>query len=433
MNNFQTILVAIFLGAFVFAVLIFSGAIKIGPDNSNKNPEGKIIIWGTLPKSSVSSALDQISSENTGLSIKYEEKSSSNYQNDLIESFALGKAPDLFIITPDMIKRNEDFIYKISYDSLSKKTFMNSYIDGASVYLDDDGIIGYPILVDPIVLYYNKDILLNRNIVYPPKTWDELFSLNSSLTKSDNVGSITESMIALGGYNNVNNAKDIISALLLQNNNNIVIKENGSYKTVLGNNPNNLSVTPAEAVVTFYTEFSNQSRNAYSWNSSLPNSLDMFTSSKLAFYLGKASELFKINSVNPNLSFNVDQIPQIKDSKIRVTFGNIYGVVINKKSSNLASAFKVSASLASDSVSQSLSISTSLPPASRSLLNKKPKDNQYLQTFFESSLISKSWNDPDYQKTNEVFKEMISNVLSNSLSISEALNKAQDQLNQILK
>jgi ABC-type glycerol-3-phosphate transport system substrate-binding protein len=40
-----------------------------------------------------------------------------------------------------------------------------------------------PLFVDPIVLYYNKDILSNEGIVNPPRTWDELFLLNSVLTK----------------------------------------------------------------------------------------------------------------------------------------------------------------------------------------------------------------------------------------------------------
>ena len=49
MNNFQTILTAIFLAFFVFAVLIFSGLIKIGNSSSSSSGlSGNIKIWGTL-------------------------------------------------------------------------------------------------------------------------------------------------------------------------------------------------------------------------------------------------------------------------------------------------------------------------------------------------------------------------------------------------
>lgn len=432
MNNFQTILVAVFLGAFVFGVLIFSGAINIGPKDVNE-AGGKVVIWGLFPRDAMYSAVNGVASLYNNLNVKYESKDISTYQQELIEAFAKGKAPDLFIITPDMIRENSSFIYKIPYNSFPRKSFTDSYIDGANIYLDNDGVLGYPILVDPIVLYYNKDILLNRNIVYPPKTWDELFTLNPSLTKNDNYGAISESMIALGGYKNINNAKDILATLLIQNDNNIVNRDGDVYKSVLRSNLKNLSVSPAYAVIAFFNEFSNQSKTAYSWNSSLPNSLDMFTSSKLAFYIGKASELFNIESINPNLSFNVEQIPQVKDSKVKSTFGDIYAVVINNKSTNLDSAFKVASSLASDDISKKISIGMSLPPVSRSLLNDKPKDNQYLYTFFNNALIAKSWNDPDDVKTNSIFKEMIEDVLSNSLSINESINKAEEALNTLLK
>lgn len=432
MNNFQTILVAIFLAFFVFAVLIFSGAIKIGNDPSKTGAQGKITIWGTFPKSSISDALESINASNNNLTLNYTQKDIASYQEDLIESFAAGNGPDLFIITPDMIIKNKNFIYKIPYASYPKEKFINSFIDGASIYMDNDGILGYPLLVDPMVLYYNKDILSNEGIVYPPSTWDELFTLNPSLTKRDNFGTISQSMIALGQYSNIKNAKAIISTLLLQNNNQIVKQKDSTYVSALTDNIQNLSVSPLESVLKFFTEFSNQSKSGYSWNISLPNSLDMFTSGKLAFYLGRASELFKIQEVNPNLSFNVTQIPQIKDASIKRTYGDIYAVVVNKKTTNFNSAFLVASSLSSGDSLKNLSAGVSLPSASRSLLADKPKDNPYLATFFNSALISRSWVDPDGVKSDSVFKELVENILSNSLSISSAMSKAHGQLGQLI-
>jgi len=239
-------------------------------------------------------------------------------------------------------------------------------------------------------------------------------------------------MIALGQYSNINNAKDILATLLIQNDNQIIKMGNTGYTSILNDNPSNLSVSPVQAVVKFFVEFSNPSNTAYSWNSSLPNSLDMFTSGRLAFYIGRASELFNIQSVNPNLSFDVTQIPQIKDSTTKRTFGEIYTVVINKKSKNITSAFKVAEYLSQGDNAKSLSVGMSLPPVSRSLLSKKPTDNPYLFTFFNSALISRSWADPDKTKSDSIFKELIDNVLSNNLSVSGATSKAQSQLDQII-
>jgi ABC-type glycerol-3-phosphate transport system substrate-binding protein len=436
MSNFQTILVAIFLAFFVFAVLIFSGAIKLGGTSSN-TPQGRVLIWGTFPSQYVSGAIDSISAANKELTVVYEKKDADTYQQDLITAFANGAGPDLFIITPDMIAANNNFIYKIPYASYAQKTFSDSFIDGASIYMDTDGIVGFPLVVDPMVLYYNKDILSNEGIVAPPKTWDELFTLNPTLTKRDNAGTISQSMIALGQYANVNNAKDILATLLIQNGNLITARsvdssDKATFVSTLDSNPSGLSMSPIEAVLKFFVEFSNPSNTAYSWNRILPNSLDMFTGGKLAFYIGRASELFNIQSVNPNLSFDVVQIPQIKDSTIKRTYGEIYAIATNKKSPNLNTSFGVAGMLSTGDNAKSLSTATSLPPVSRTLLLDKPTD-PYLYTFFNSALIVRSWIDPNNAKSDLVFKELVENILSNNLSEGEAITKAQGQLEMLFK
>lgn len=433
-SNFQTILVSIFLAFFVFAVLIFAGFIKIGGStNTSAGLKGKVSIWGVFPRYDLSDTFNGLSTLNKELTVNYSQKNSSTYQQDLIEAFANGVGPDLFIITPDMIQKNNNFIYKTPFASYPEKAFRDSFIDGADIYLDSANVLGLPIVVDPLVLYYNKDILSNEGIVFPPKRWDELFDLNSKLTKRDNVGTINQSMIALGQYNNINNVKDILATLLLQNNNPIVKRSTDSeYISMLNNNSSNLPVSPIKSVIEFFTEFSDPSRNSYSWNRSLLNSLDMFTSSKLVFYIGKASELFKIQSMNPNLSFDVTNIPQIKDSPIKRTYGDIYAIIVNKKSSNVPLALEVSRLLSTGDNAKNFSTAVSLPPASRSLLAVKPND-PYLFSFFNSALISRSWRDPDRIQSDLIFKDLIENILSKSMSTAESIDKAQGQLELLLK
>lgn len=431
MNNFQTIFVAIFIAFFVFGVMIFSGLIKIGKTNTG-TISGKVVVWGTFPTAYIKDTIDLIVSNNKNVSVKYEKKEQSTYQQDLIEAFAEGKGPDLYIITPDMIVRNKNFIYKIPYTSYPQKVFTDSFIDGASIYLDNEGIIGMPLFVDPIVLYYNKDILSNEGIVNPPTTWDELFNLNSVLTKKENDGTINRSMIALGQYDNITNAKDILATLLIQNDNPLAKKDSLGYVSTLNDNSLNYAVSPIEAVLKFFIEFSNPSNNAYSWNRSFSSSSEMFTGGKLAFYIGRSSELFNIQTVNPNLSFDVTRIPQIKDAPNKKTFGEIYAVVISKKSSNLTSAFQIANELSNVENAKNLSIQASLPPVSRTLLAQKP-ENPYLYSFFDSAIVSRSWVDPDKIKSDLIFKELIDNILSNKLSMSQAVSKAQGQIDILFK
>ena len=192
-----------------------------------------VVVWGTFPSSTFNKVIDVV--KNQDLRITYVQKSENTYQQDLIEAFANGKGPDLYMITADMIKKNINFIYKTPYASYPEKTFRDYFIDGADIFMDKEGIVAFPVVVDPIVLYYNKNILSNEGIVAPPKTWDELFVMNPVLTKRETVGSgtLNQSMIALGQYSNVNNAKDILASLLLQNNNSIVKSNNdGTYTSV---------------------------------------------------------------------------------------------------------------------------------------------------------------------------------------------------------
>lgn len=434
MNNFQTILVAIFLSFFVFGVLVFSGVLKIGSKSgTNAAISGKIIIWGILPSSQVSELFENdVAGPKDTFSIDYVEQSKDTYQKNLIEAFANDKGPDLFILTPDMVLVNNNFIYKIPYTSYPEKNFRTSFVDGADIYLSKNGVIGYPLLTDPLVLYYNKDMLSNEGILYPPSTWDELFGLNTKLTKKQKGDIITQSMIAFGQYDNLNHARDILSLLLLQSNNPIISNTDMGYSVAIKDGVSNGNNSLFEQIVNFFLEFSNPSKEAYSWNRSLPNSLDMFTGGKLAFYIGYASELFKIESINPNLSFDVTMIPQTKGMNTRRTYGNIYTMVVNKKSKNLTSAFGVSSLIVSPDFLKKLAINTSLPTAFRSLLAEKQTD-PYLSTFFDSAIISRSWLDPNKESTDSIFKELLENSLSNNLSVGEAINKAYNQLDLTLK
>lgn len=428
MSNFQTILVTIFITAAVLAVLIFADVIKIGTKPGTVT--GKVVIWGTFNKGDIAGLFDSISAANDGsLAVTYVQKSKSSYQADLIESFAKGNGPDLFIITPDMIMENELFVYKIPYASFSEKLYRDTYIDGADIYLGSDGIFGLPLAVDPMVVYYNKNMFSNAGIAIIPSYWDELFNINNRLTQKEQDGTIKESMIALGQFDNVKNAKDILTTLIIQGGNNIVSRTDKGYVSTLEGNAT--ANTPIVEATNFYTEFATPSTTAYSWNKSMPNSFDLFMQDKLAIYLGHASELFKIQSANPNLSFDVKQIFQARGVNNKRTNANIYAAVINKKSPNIPAALSVANIISWGTEAGNFSKAVSLPPSTRVLLSVKPTE-PYLETFFNSAIISRSWLDPNYIKSDSVFREYLNNILSNKLEISVAINKANNQLDSLI-
>ena len=434
MNNFQTILIAVFLAFFIFGVLIFSGILKLGGDVVN-TPQGNVVVWGTLNNPDVYKILDNLNQTNPNLNITYVVKPETTYEQSLIEAFASGTGPDLFIMKSDMINRFEKFVYKTPFANYSERLFRDTFIDGADIYLANDGIIGMPLVVDPMVMYYNKNLFKNEGLSQVPQYWSDLFNLNSKLTKKKDDGTILQSMIALGRFDNITHSKDILATLFIQSGNTIVKRDNSGttnpYVSTLNDNPSSLVVSPVAAVLNFFVEFSNPSDSAYSWNRSLPNSIDSFTGGKLAMYIGRASELFKIESMNPNLSFDITQVLQTKGVSTKSTYGDIYAVSVNKKSANLTASVGVSNLLTNSDNASSFAKALSLPPVLRSLLAVSPTD-LYLSTFFNSAVISKSWIDPNSNSSDIIFNQLIQNILTNNSSVESAINKAKDQFDQIL-
>ena len=60
--------------------------------------------------------------------------------------------------------------------------------------------------------------------------------------------------------------------------------------------------------------------------------------------------------MNPNLSFDVTSIPQIKETTNKRTYGEIYGIAVSNRSTNLATAFSVANVLSSGADVTNLSV-----------------------------------------------------------------------------
>lgn len=430
-NSFQTVLIGIFLAFFVFAVLIFSGLLPIGEKNKKTTSiVGKVVVWGTFNEGQVRDILENLGTENKELDVVYFKQNEDTYESDLLSAFAKGEAPDLFFVSNKTLFKNKSFVYQIPYTSYSKRTYQDTFIDGADIFLDDQGINALPVLVDPLMVFYNKSLLSNAGISTPPVYWDELFELNDKLTKRRSDGTITQSMVALGAYENINNAKDIISMLFIQSGNNIVKMEKGEAFTDFNKEVGTATFINTE-LVKFFMEFSNPLGSTYSWNKGLINSKDLFTGNNLAFYIGHASELFEIQEINPNLSFDVAEMFQIRNEKNKKTSGDIYAIAINKNSTNLTGALGVAYNLSSEKYTDLFSQTFSLPPVLKKSLLENPTD-PYLYSFFKTTISLKTWLDPNENITDEIFSKFINDVVSGRVSIIDSLNRLESEIDLLL-
>ena len=412
---FQIILIAIFVVAAIGGLILF--ARYKGSSAGQNLPTAEV--WGVIPDTQFSAIKTALQEDKTFKS-NYTEKSPAGFYGDLIEALAAGTGPDLIIIPENLLLKLSSKIFEIPFANMSERAFRDTYLDESELFLTATGIAALPFSVDPLVMYWNHDIFASAGIAKPPAVWDEFIPLAQILTNKDTNGNVLRSAVALGEFDNITNAKEILSALFLQ----IGAPPLAPPKAGLATN----GVT----ALNFYTQFSNPLGLTYSWNKSLPSSYDAFLAGDLAIYFGFASELANLRERNPNLYFDAAVLPQPKGAKKSVTFGKLYGAAILKSSRNITNSVRIAGLLTSATAGTAMSKSSGLPPVRRDLLSAKPTD-AYGALFYGEALKSRGWLDPDYYATSAAFKEMIESVSSGKARPSEAVDKMEQDIEKLTK
>jgi len=430
MKNFQIIILIVFIAAAVFGVLVFSGAIPLGKSSSSTGAQGTVILWGTVKTQDISSALDDFNRVNQTFVVKYVQKDPATFDQDLLEALASSQGPDMFFLPDNLAFHYSNKIYTIPYQSYPVASFKSTFASAGEVFLTSKGVLAFPLTIDPLMMYYNRSMLDSNSIVSPPISWDEFQNLVPLLNKKDANNKIVKSAFALGQFSNIFHAKDIISTLFMQTGNPIITETNGSFYSALsetaGGNANNLS-----SILSFYTNFADPLKDVYSWNRSLPNSQDFFSANNLAFYFGYASELQTLVNKNPNLDFSVAPFPQIKNANFKLTSARITGIAISSFSKNLNTAVTAASLMATGDFASKFSTALLTPPARRDLLAAKPTD-AYFPIFYSSALYAKSWLDPSSADTDNIFRTMVENILSNNMSADSSVKDASSKLSLLL-
>lgn len=418
MSKFQAIVLAIFIICIVAGVALF--ATYKSQDSGQSLPT--ITVWGVFPSSIFSPLVQQLNNTRTvSLSVNYIEKSASTFDKDFIEALARGQGPDAILIPQEMMLRHSDKIVPIPYEILTERDFKNTYIQQAEIYLTSQGSAALPFTVDPLVMYWNRDLFTNAGIASYPKYWDEFAGVAKKIDLKDVNSNIRRSAIAMGEFANINHAREILGALLLQSGNPVTVRGDGGVQSALAEGQS------AATAISFFTQFSNPRNEEYSWNRSLPVAKNWFLSGSLATYFGFSSELFDIREKNPNIDFDVAPFPQIRNGRNRVTYGSMYGLSIVRSSANQAASYAVMQALTAPDALTILGQLSYLPPVRRDMLATGSTD-PYQTIFFDSALISRGWLDINTARTTQIFQNMTESITSGRASIDNAIRTAQDEM-----
>ncbi len=427
-GNFQIIILIVFVALAIFGVLVFSGAIPIGKSDT-PGAAGTVVLWGTEDSRVMSPLIEDFNNNNQTVVVKYVEKSDSTFDQDLLEALADGAGPDMVLLPDDLAFHYANKIATIPYTSYPLASFQSNFASASEVFLNSNGVMAFPLSIDPLVMYYNRSILDAAGVVYPPTTWDGLSALIPTLTQKDDSNKILKSAVALGQFSNVTNAKDILVAMFMQAGNKIVTQQSGTYTSTL--NAISTSNRPLAPILKFYTDFADPNNPTYSWNKSFPNSDDAFSSENVALYFGYASELPTLVNKNPNQNFSVSTFPQIKDSSFKATSARVLGLSVLSSSKNFSSALSTAGAMATTDFALKFANALGVAPARRDLLASAPSGS-YAPTFYSSALYARSWLDPSATDTNNIFRTMVNGVLSNSTNIDSAISDADSKLELLL-
>lgn len=299
-------------------------------------------------------------------------------------------------------------------------------------------IYGLPLSLDVMALYYNKDLLDRAGIPQPPKTWEEFQEQVKKLTKFERgTGKIIQSGAALGGGPNIPGSSDLIYVLFEQSKIPFV---DSLGKAVFNQMPKNLSRSedsPANTVMSFYTDFSNSTRDTYSWNDSMPNAFDSFVNGSLAFFFGYSYHHSQIVARAPQLNFDVLPMLQLAPEN-SITSANYWLQSVLLKSKHPNEAWGLIDFLTHSSATKQYLEQTGRPTALRFYVNEqmnKPK----LAPFASQVLTAGNWyRGKDYEAANkavqDMFKEWLQPAAENKVNEwrQNVLNRASAKVNQTL-
>lgn len=433
-SPFQVILLVVAGFAILIGVLIFSFSTYKGGAKTQL-----MTIWGTIPADTMTSVINNLISEEgeDTINVAYREIREDEFDTFFVEQLAEGKGPDIVILPQELLVRHQNKFLTVSYEFYPERTFKNTFIEQGELFIHQDGVMGMPFIVDPLVMYWNRTHFSNAGIPNPPKFWDELISIVPKLTESDSTFAISKSAVALGEIENVTNGKEIFMTLALQAGNPMVIRDTetpgvyDNYKVIFDSRLG-YSRAPLESALSYFAQFSNPSKSVYSWNRSLQSSQDRFVSEDLSIYFGFASELELIRKRNPNLNFDVSFVPQSSGGGSGV-YGKMSALMITNTTSNPTEAFRVISKLTEPLTSQFIADSLAIPPVRKDLLSVSQSSDAIKDITYKSALRSQGVYELEPKSTESILKDMVESYTSGRMRESEAISRAQGEFSALLK
>lgn len=411
--------------------------------------------------------------------IKYRKFTAENYRNDLMEALAAGQGPDIFLVHNNWLPSFKNKLEPAPTSVTNLQELSSNFPDVvAKDFVADGRVYGYPLSVDSLALYYNKDMLSAVGLSRPPQTWNEFNEASAKMTAINESGNIVRAGAAMGGAKNVNRATDILTMLMMQNGAEMTDKGNLAATFDRGVvNEKGDSVPAAANALNYYTSFAklttdgNKPNPLYTWNPRMVDSVEAFAEGRVGMMINYSWQVENIKNANPKLNYAVAMLPQAFPDK-PASFANYWAFAVAKnKLSAAAGAGQQQAAVpnavrtfeaweflryltvnnkgtvhltnAVSKNSADFSIGTFDPaveylkktnkPAARLDLIDAQKTDPILAPFVMSNLIAKTWYQADPDQIEGILLEAIDSVNRGASSVNEALNLAATRVRSVMR
>lgn len=421
-------IIKILLGFLVIAVII-PIVIFLIVSSLNKNIGGKVTLtyWGLWEdQKTMQPIISDFERENPNISINYIPQSIKQYRETLQTRINNGTGPDIFRFHNTWYPMLSGELLPLPNNVISNSEFNTTFYPVAVKDLIRNGAIyGIPLEVDTLALYVNTDLFKSVGLS-PPTTWNDFINDARAMTVKDENGKIKTAGAAMGTYDNIDHAPDILSMLFLQN--------GVDFKNLTA------SEDRFNGTLSFYTSFANDENNV--WDNTLDPSMLAFSKGNLAMYFGYSWDYFTIKKFNPNLNLEIVSVPKLPEKNI--TTASYWAEGVSAKSKNQKQAFTFMKFLAKKETEEKLYAEESKTrafgePYARSDLLDTLKSNPIVYPFAEQAKTASSTFFADgtfdnglNQQLNTYLGNAVNSVLNNG-SVQSAFDTFSKGVSQVLQ
>jgi multiple sugar transport system substrate-binding protein len=317
---------------FIFFITIFGGFywffIRENLGNlfvDNQPQEVNLTYWGLWDDPSVyEEVIKEYEEKNPNVKIAYQKVNKEQYRERLIARSEASTGPDIFRFHNTWLPQISRVASAIPLDLLSNEEFEKSFypIHNTDLKIGENHY-GIPLMIDGLVMLYNKEILESSGVAKPPQNWvggsNDLLSIASALTVRDTNQVLISSGVAIGEAENISHFGEIFTVLLLQN----------------GGNLRELTTVEASDALQVYRKFAEDGI----WNLDMPNSISAFIQGRVALIFAPSWQIHGIKAQNPALQIGVSALPLGINSK-QLSISNYWAEGVSKTSKHQREAWK---------------------------------------------------------------------------------------------